>query len=177
MAFVRRLNSQFVTLVCRLELQNLVGHAIADAKLREVAAIAQKLLNLQPTNTNSAVSLERDHDVEEGMEFGDDLVFQAPARFLVDVSLDDGDIMDFKNTVSLGFQKEEYSHTDPTDHFVVEVEKFNLTWLRDACDKIVRNCNPQLSRDELAMAICRVLYSEKPGEEVFLDVNILYKYT
>jgi activating signal cointegrator complex subunit 3 len=162
--------------VCRLELQKLVSHAIADTKLREVASLAQKLLHLQPHNTNSTVSLERHHDVEDGIEFGDDLVFKAPTRFLVDVSLDDGDIMDFKNTVSLAFQKEESSHTDPTDHFVVEVEKFNLTWLRDACDKIVRNCNSQLSRDELAMAICRVLSSEKPGEEVLLDVNILYKH-
>ncbi|GAU12731.1 hypothetical protein TSUD_122230 [Trifolium subterraneum] len=154
----------------KLELQNLVGHAIADTKLRQVASLAQKLLHLQPHNTNSTVSLERHHDVEDGMEFGDDLVFQAPARFLVDVSLDDGDIMDFKNTVSLAYQKEEYSHTDPTNHFVVEVEKFNLTWLRDACDKIVRNCNSQLSRDELAMAICRVLNSEKPGEEIAGDL-------
>jgi hypothetical protein len=44
---------------------------------------------LQPDNTNSTVSLERHHDVEDGMEFGDDLVFKAPTRFLVDVSLDD----------------------------------------------------------------------------------------
>ncbi|KAL2639649.1 hypothetical protein AAZV13_06G182700 [Glycine max] len=49
-------------------------------------------------------------------------------------------------------------------------EKFNLTWLRDACDKIVKNCNSQLSQDELAMAICRVLYSEKPGEEIAGDL-------
>ncbi|KAL5077954.1 hypothetical protein RYX36_016938 [Vicia faba] len=154
----------------KLELENLVGHAIADTKLREVASLAQKLLILQPNNTNSSVSLERHHNVDEGMEFGDDLVFQPPTRFLVDVSLDDGDIADFKNTVSLAFQKEEYSHTDPTNHFVAEVEKFSLTWLRDACDKIVRNCNSQVSRDELAMAICRVLNSEKPGEEIAGDL-------
>ncbi|XP_058788470.1 DExH-box ATP-dependent RNA helicase DExH14 isoform X2 [Vicia villosa] len=154
----------------KLELENLVGHAIADTKLREVASLAQKLLILQPNNTNSSISLERHHDVDEDMEFGDDLVFQPPTRFLVDVSLDDGDIADFKNTVSLAFQKEEYSHTDPTNNFVAEVEKFNLTWLRDACDKIVRNCNSQLSRDELAMAICRVLNSEKPGEEIAGDL-------
>lgn len=161
-------------MVCRLELQNLVGHAIADTKLKEVASLVQKLLNLQPDNTNSAVSLERHHDVEEGLEFGVDLVFQAPTRFLVDVSLDAEDIMDFKSTISLAFQKEEYGHSEPTDHFVVEGEKFNLTWLRDACDNIVRNCNSQVSQDELALAICRVLNSEKPGEEVLLDVNIHY---
>lgn len=163
-------------MVCRLELQKLIGHAIADAKLRQVASLAQRLSKLQPSIKNSAFSLERNLDADEGLEFGDDLAFQAPARFLVDVSLDDGDMIDFKNTVSSAFHKEQYGHTDPTDHFVIDGEKFNLTWLRDACDKIVRNCNSQLSRDELAMAICRVLNSEKPGEEVLLDVNLPYSY-
>ncbi|KAJ1402777.1 Winged helix DNA-binding domain superfamily [Sesbania bispinosa] len=154
----------------KLELQKLIGHAIADAKLKQVASLAQRLLNLQPSNKTSAFSLERNLDADEDLEFGADLVFQAPARFLVDVSLDDGDIMDFKSTVSLAFNEAQYGHIDPTDHSVVSGEKFNLTWLRDACDKIVRNCNSQLSRDELAMAICRVLNSEKPGEEIAGDL-------
>lgn len=160
-------------LVHRFEIQKLIGHTVADAKLRQVASLAQRLLNLQPSNNNSATSCERSLDADENLEFGADLVFQAPSRFLVDVSLDDGDMMDFESTVPVEFHKEQYGHTGPTDHPVVHGEKFNLTWLRDACDKIVRNCNSQLSRDELAMAICRVLYSEKPGEEVLL-VSIFF---
>lgn len=154
----------------KLELQKLVGRTVTDAKLRQVASLAQRLLNLQPSNKNSAISFERNLDANEDLEFGADLFFQAPARFLVDVSLDDGDMMDFESTVSLEFHKEQYGHNVPTDHSVVNREKFNLTWLRDACDKIVKNCNSQLSQDELAMAICRVLYSEKPGEEIAGDL-------
>ncbi|KAK7411347.1 hypothetical protein VNO78_02780 [Psophocarpus tetragonolobus] len=154
----------------KLELQKLIGHSVADAKLRQVASLAQRLLNLQPSNRHSTISFEGNLDADEDLEFGADLAFQAPARFLVDVSLDDGDMMDFESTVLLKFQKEQYGHTGPTDHSIVDGEKFNLTWLRDACDKIVRNCNSQLSRDELAMAICRVLNSEKPGEEIAGDL-------
>ncbi|KAL2340704.1 hypothetical protein Fmac_008644 [Flemingia macrophylla] len=154
----------------KFELQRLIGHTVADARVRQVASLAQRLLNLQPSNKNSGISFERNLNAVEDLEFGADLVFQAPARFLVDVSLDDGDMMDFESTVSLEFHKEQYDLTSPTDHSVVYGQKFNLTWLRDACDKIVRNCNSQLSQDELAMAICRGLNSEKPGEEIAGDL-------
>ena len=153
-------------------MQKLIGHTIADAKLRRVASLAQKLLNLQPGNKNSGLSLEGNLDDNEDSEFGANFVFQAPARFLVDVSLDDGDMMDFKSTVPAAFHDGQYGHIVSTDHSV-DGEKFNLTWLRGACDKIVRSSNSQLSQDELAMAICRVLSSEKPGEEVFLVANLL----
>ncbi|WVZ20273.1 hypothetical protein V8G54_007595, partial [Vigna mungo] len=152
------------------ELQKLIGHTLADAKLRQVASLAQRLLNLQPLNKMSAISIERNLDADDDLEFGADLFFQAPARFLVDVSLDDGDMMDFESTVPLEFHNEQYGHTSPADHSIVDGEKFNLAWIRDACDKIVRNCDSQLSQDELAMAICRVLNSEKPGEEIAGDL-------
>ncbi|XP_014495737.1 DExH-box ATP-dependent RNA helicase DExH14 isoform X2 [Vigna radiata var. radiata] len=154
----------------RFELQKLIGHTLADAKLRQVASLAQRLLNLQPLNKMSAISSERNLDADDDLEFGADLFFQAPARFLVDVSLDEVDMMDFESIVPLEFHNEQYGHTSPADHSIVDGEKFNLAWIRDACDKIVRNCDSQLSQDELAMAICRVLNSEKPGEEIAGDL-------
>ncbi|KAE9599497.1 putative DNA helicase [Lupinus albus] len=154
----------------KLKLQKLIGHAIADAKLRQVASLAQRLLNLQPSNKNSAFSSERNLNAEEDLEFGADFVFKAPTRFLVDASLDDGDMMDFKSTDPFASQEEQHSHAFPTSHSIVEGEKFNLTWLRDACDTIVRTCNSQLTRDELAMTFCRVLDSEKLGEEIAGDL-------
>ncbi|QCE13990.1 P-loop containing nucleoside triphosphate hydrolase [Vigna unguiculata] len=154
----------------KFELQKLIGHTLADAKLRQVASLAQRLLNLQPLNKMSAISFESNLNADEDLEFGADLFFQAPARFLVDVSLDEGDMMDFESTVPLEFHNEQYGHTSAADHSIVDGEKFNLAWIRDACDKIVRNCNSQLSQDELAMAICRVLNSEKPGEEIAGDL-------
>lgn len=165
-----------MTLVCRFELQKLIGHTLADAKLRQVASLAQRLLNLQPLNKMSAISFESNLNADEDLEFGADLFFQAPARFLVDVSLDEGDMMDFESTVPLEFHNEQYGHTSAADHSIVDGEKFNLAWIRDACDKIVRNCNSQLSQDELAMAICRVLNSEKPGEEVYCLVSVFLTY-
>ncbi|MED6174417.1 activating signal cointegrator 1 complex subunit, partial [Stylosanthes scabra] len=153
----------------KLELQKLVGHAIADTKLRHVASLAQKLLNLQPSNESPSLSLERNLDDNEDLEFGADFVFQAPTRFLVDVSFDNVDMMDFRNSVPVSFNEEQYGLTIPTDQ-AIDAEKFNLTWVREACDKIARNSNSQISRDELAMTICRVLNSEKPGEEIAGDL-------
>ncbi|KAI4335915.1 hypothetical protein L6164_014511 [Bauhinia variegata] len=153
------------------ELQKLLGHAVADAKLKQVASLAQRLFNLQPSNNSDAFRLERNLDGSgRDLEFGADLVFQAPARFLVDVSLDDGDITDYESTAPSAFHEQYYHHSEPTDYSAINGAKFNLSWLRDACDKIVRNSSSQLSRDELAMAICRVLDSEKPGEEIAGDL-------
>lgn len=151
----------------RLELRKLLGHTIADAKLRQVASLVQALLRLQPCN-----SVDENLDASEDLEFGADFNFIAPARFLVDVTLDIEDMMDYKGTAPLDVQGH-YGDIEPTDHSVVDGAEFNLSWLRDACDKIVKNSVLQLSQDELAMTICRVLDSEKPGEEVSLDVNLL----
>ena len=50
---------------------------------------------------------------------------------------------------------------------------FDLLWLRNAYDIIVKGSSLQLPQDELAMAICRVLDSEKPGDEVMLFQDFL----
>lgn len=162
----KNFNIPSVTLVCRLELRRFLGQTVADANLRQVASLAQTLYKLQPSNK----SAERNLDACEDLEFGADFNFEAPGRFLVDVALDSEDMMDYESTAPLAFQEGLYDHTSPTDHSVVDGAKFNLSWLRNACDKIVKNSISQLSRDELAMTICRVLDSEKPGEEVLLEV-------
>ncbi|XP_028753755.1 DExH-box ATP-dependent RNA helicase DExH14 [Neltuma alba] len=149
----------------KLELRKLHGYTVADATLRQVASLAQTLLKVQPSN-----NIERNLDASEDLEFGADFNFVAPARFLIDVTLDIEDMMDYKGTAPLAVQEGHYSHVGPTDDPVVDRAKFNLSWLRDACDKIVRNSISQLSRDELAMTICRVLDSEKPGEEIAGDL-------
>ncbi|RRT57594.1 hypothetical protein BHE74_00036487 [Ensete ventricosum] len=46
-----------------------------------------------------------------------------------------------------------------------DLKTINLRWLKDACDLIVKNGASQLSGDELAMALCRVLLSDKAGDE------------
>lgn len=156
-------------LECRTELQHLIGHAVSDANLWKVASSAQRLSNLQPIDHNAAFFSEI-HENESGdnIEFGADLVFRAPARFLVDGSLEDGELIGAESIApSSSFHEGWYNHIDSTNHHsVVDGRNFNLSWLRDACDRIVGGSISQLSRDDLAMAVCRVLDSEKPGEEV-----------
>lgn len=163
-------NIPSLTLVCRLELRKILGQTVSDANLRQVASLAQTLHKLQPSNK----SVEGNHDASEDLEFGADFIFEAPARFLMDVTLDSEDMVDYESTAPLAFQEGLHGHSNSTDHSVIDGAKFNLSWLRDACDKIVRNSVLQLSRDELAMTICRVLDSEKPGEEVLLEINLLF---
>jgi len=42
----------------------------------------------------------------------------------------------------------------------------SLRWLKDQCNLITRS-DGSFSGDELAMALCRVLLSNKAGDEVF----------
>ncbi|KAL5749048.1 hypothetical protein ACOSQ2_026345 [Xanthoceras sorbifolium] len=154
----------------KTELQNLIGHTVSDANLRKVASLAQRLSHLQPIDHDAAfVSESHVTGSSDDIEFGADLVFLAPARFLVDGSLE-GELNE-SIARSSSFHERWFNHNNSTNHHsVVDGRNFNLSWLRDACDRIVRESISQLSRDDLAMAICRVLDSEKPGEEIAGDL-------
>ncbi|XP_057988384.1 DExH-box ATP-dependent RNA helicase DExH14 isoform X2 [Hevea brasiliensis] len=153
------------------ELQKLTGHAVSDANIQRVATLAQRLSSLQPTSPESALVLESHVNGScSDLEFGADLAFQTPARFLVDVTLEDEEGEETTGSSSL-FQDGWQDHNDcGQNHSADDGGKFNLSWLRDACDQIVRESTSQLSQDDLAMAICRVLDSDKPGEEIASDL-------
>lgn len=154
-------------LKCRKELQKLIGNTVSDAQLQKVVSLAQKLFILQPRD--HAIALLADKHVNKGdsnVEFGADLVFKEPIRFMVDVSLENSDLLD-KDITAPTFYDRQHVHDDSINFDISnERGKFNLSWLRDACGEITKKSSSQLSHDELAMAICRVLDSEKPGEEV-----------
>lgn len=158
-------------LKCRLELQKLIGHTVSDANLRKVASLAQSLYAMQPSNHGVAlVSESQANGSGDDLEFGANLVFLAPARFLVDVTLNDGELLGEESAATSLFHDGWYDHGDHArNHSAADGGNFNLSWLRDACDKIVKESTSQLSRDDLAMAICRVLDSDKPGEEVLVN--------
>ncbi|KAL5705274.1 DNA helicase [Ranunculus cassubicifolius] len=95
---------------------------------------------------------------EDEIEFGNEFVFYAPSRFITDL-------------------------LPPIDHDVVEEDdevlpettsvgrgSMDLRGLREECGRIVEQSGSKVSAEELAMAICRVLDSEKPGEEIAGDV-------
>lgn len=155
------------------KLQKLIGHAVSDARLQKVAALSQRLYGLQPRNSGAALIVES-HVIGSGddLEFGADLAFQAPARFLVDTSLEDGEMLGEESAVPLSmFHDGWYDHGDPgQNHSTTDGGNFDLSWLREACDQIVGESTSQLSQDDLPMAICRVLDSDKPGEEIAGDL-------
>jgi activating signal cointegrator complex subunit 3 len=153
-------------------LQKLIGHAVSDARLQKVAALSQRLYGLQPRNSGAALIVESHvNGTGDDLEFGADLAFQAPARFLVDTSLEDGELLGEESAAPLSmFHDGWYDHGDPgQNHSTTDGGNFDLSWLRDACDQIVGESTSQLSQDDLPMAICRVLDSDKPGEEVLVN--------
>lgn len=163
-------------LKCRLEVQKLLGHAVSDANVRKVASLAQRLAGMQSSDKGTTLVSERPaNGTHDNVEFGADLVFHAPARFLVDVSLEDGELLGEESTgISSSYYEGLYSHGNLNDHYPsTDGRSFNLSWLKDACDQIVTKSSSQLSRDELAMAICRVLDSDKPGDEVLVKFHLL----
>nr|XP_043640038.1 DExH-box ATP-dependent RNA helicase DExH14 [Erigeron canadensis] len=146
------------------ELQKLLGHVVSDAKLQKVVNAIQSLSNLQPDNHEIQVNGN-----DDGQEFGADLVFHNPSRFLVDASFE-GDLCgEFKNVTSTSLHGEWYDHSESTNRHSA-VGTFDLGWLSDECSRIVNRSTSQLPQDELAMAICRVLDSDKAGDEIAGDL-------
>ncbi|XP_055829264.1 DExH-box ATP-dependent RNA helicase DExH14 [Solanum dulcamara] len=157
----------------KLDLQKLVGYGVLDSLLSRVASLAQRLYELQ--NNHPGIETASLPEVSNGTtdeaEFGSDLVFRTPSRFLIDVSLEDSDFLVEQESAPSSSHETQYDHGSFSNfRESVSGGKFDLSWLRDACDKIVRGSTSQLPRDELAMAICRVLDSEKPGDEIAGDL-------
>ncbi|KAK2973851.1 hypothetical protein RJ640_003259 [Escallonia rubra] len=153
----------------KLELQNLLGHAVLEAHIQKVSSLAQSLARLQPDDHGQKSQVSGSDD---DLEFGADLVFHPPARFLVDVSLEDDELLGEESTAPPPLLDDGwFDHGNSTNtNPAVDDGHFNLIWLRDACDKIVKESGSQLSGDELAMAICRVLDLDKPGDEIAGDL-------
>ncbi|KAK3015088.1 hypothetical protein RJ639_006650 [Escallonia herrerae] len=129
----------------------------------------KSLARLQPADHGQKSQVSGSDD---DLEFGADLVFHPPARFLVDVSLEDDELLGEESTAPPPLLDDGwFDHGDSTNtNPAVDDGHFNLIWLRDACDKIVKESSSQLSGDELAMAICRVLDLDKPGDEIAGDL-------
>ncbi|PHT46284.1 Activating signal cointegrator 1 complex subunit 3 [Capsicum baccatum] len=157
----------------KLDLQKLVAYAVSDSLLSRIASLAQRLYELQNNHPGieTASLPEMSNGTTDEVEFGSDLVFRPPARFLIDVSLEDSDFSVEQDSAPSSSHESQYDHGAFSNYREsVSGGKFDLSWVRDACDKIVGGSTSQLPRDELAMAICRVLDSEKPGDEIAGDL-------
>ncbi|KAG6412853.1 hypothetical protein SASPL_125545 [Salvia splendens] len=186
---VRQLYKQFVVAVVELmggevvseefqevaikafELQKLVGHTVLDANILKVASLVERLSSLQNKVHGFDYLPELTSEGSEDVEFGADLAFQPPARFLVDISIENGeDFLEETGTSSSNHDGWSNNLGSANSHTAVSAGSYDLEWLRDACDRIVSASTSQLPRDELAMTICRILDSEKPGDEIAGDL-------
>ena len=149
-------------------MQKLVGHTVLDANILKVASLVERLSSLQNKEHGFDYLPELTSEGSEDVEFGADLAFQPPARFLVDISIENGEDF-FEETGTSSSNHDGWSNSlgSANSHTAVSAGSYDLEWLRDACDRIVSASTSQLPRDELAMTICRILDSEKPGDEVY----------
>ncbi|KAL6867611.1 hypothetical protein ACP4OV_015635 [Aristida adscensionis] len=153
----------------RNELEGLVGYTVQDSVLMKLAQLAQKLGSLQQASTNELVQRKVEHvDENDRSEFGADFDFKPPARFIVDVSLDDELPLKSGGLGIEPFEKEQYDafSTSTTHNSTAVRGAVSLRWLKDQCTSITRTGGSMLSGDELAMALCRVLVSNKAGDEI-----------
>lgn len=138
------------------ELQKLLGYAVSDGNLQKVVQLARRLCGFQPRNNAASQKLD-ENLTDTDIEFGSNLNFRPPSRFLVDISLEDEENLypeDLAPSTSL------YSNwpaaADAADKHVSNSRiRYDLKWLRESCDLIVQGSGSQLTRDELAMTICR----------------------
>lgn len=155
-------------------MQKVVGQSVSEENMLKVASLVEKLSGLQYNEYGSVHLPELVSEGSDDLEFGADLAFQPPARFLVDNSLEDGGLL-VEETCTSSSNNERWPDYGVSANFHPSVNegKFDLEWLRDECDKIVRESASQLPRDELAMTICRILDSDKAGDEVHhtRDIN------
>ncbi|XP_031489870.1 DExH-box ATP-dependent RNA helicase DExH14 isoform X2 [Nymphaea colorata] len=150
-------------------LQTLLGFTPSNASIENIALLVQKLSTLQSTNFENTFSQE---DQSAGLcdltdEFGIGLDFQAPKRFQVESVFSDAlSPIEVQSSHSLLLLEEENDQFN----FPQREGNVSLYWLKEACDNIVKNGCSNLSGDELAMALCRVLESNKAGDEIAGDL-------
>ena len=157
-------------------MQKVLDHAVSDASLQKVASLAQRLSLLQSNDSSDLfISGTEINGSGDDLEFGANLVFRPPSRFRVDVSLEDEELLGEESTSPFSLLQEGgYDCSEVTNYnSAADGKHFDLRWLRNACDIIVKGSSLQLPQDELAMAICRVLDSEKPGDEVMFFQGFL----
>lgn len=158
-------------LFTRGELQKLVGYSAQDSNLQNVAELAHRLYLLQRDDHESESTWIGIADgCGDATEFGSDIAFKVPSRFLVDVLLENG-----ATSSGDGFESvvpHEGQHWMQAHHALnAEREVVSLRWLKDECEVIVKQRSSPLSGDDLAMALCTILLSKKAGDEVLLPYS------
>ncbi|CAM8907106.1 unnamed protein product [Rhodiola kirilowii] len=151
----------------KLLLQKVLGVPISDSNLQKVATVAHNVFKLQPDDQRTSLGVDvYATESDENIEFGWDIPFREPGRFLVDMSL-----VDVNQLLEEAAPRNDSNYVSEQQfNTIVDKASVDLNWLHDACDSIIKKSTSQLPCDELAMAICRVLDSHKPGDEIAGDL-------
>lgn len=151
----------------RGELQKLVGYSTQDSNLHKVAELAHSLYILQRDN-HEAASPGITDGYGDVPEFGCDIAFTVPVRFFEEQLANNGTSVSESLMSVIPHGRPGLMHTHHTLN--AERDATSLRWLKDSCDDIVKQGGSPLSGDELAMALCRVLLSNKAGDEIAGDL-------
>ncbi|PIA63068.1 hypothetical protein AQUCO_00200832v1 [Aquilegia coerulea] len=156
------------------ELQKRLGYTVYDVNIEKAASLAQRLFTMQPNDQEASVFPESEVDGSGHYmtEFGSEFIFHEPTRFAVDLPIDDGLFpQDETSVTSTSNHDSWYENYDPPlNQSSVGRGSMDLRWLREVCGQIVQKGGSQLSGDELAMALCQVLDSDKAGDEIAGDL-------
>ncbi|PIA58140.1 hypothetical protein AQUCO_00500228v1 [Aquilegia coerulea] len=153
------------------ELHKHLGYSVHDVNIQKAASLAQRLFTMQLNDQEASVFPENEVDGSghNMTEFGSEFIFHEPTRFEVDVPNEDGFFLEDETSTSN--HNGWYENYDPTlNQSSVGRGSMSLRWLRDVCGQIVQKGGSQLSGDELAMALCQLLHSDKFGDEIADDL-------
>ncbi|KAL9249225.1 DExH-box ATP-dependent RNA helicase DExH14-like protein [Drosera capensis] len=161
----------------KAELQRVVGRSISDVGLQKVISVTRNLVCLQPQDHLVSIA-PSDQSVSCGskdVEFGAELDFKPPFRFLVDIPVEDESLGVESTIPSISLQNG-WHDAEAVHRNVAPGNGYDLKCLRKVCEQIVKKSSSELLGDDLAMAICRVLNSDKHGEEIAADLMDLVGY-
>ncbi|KAJ0973942.1 hypothetical protein J5N97_015907 [Dioscorea zingiberensis] len=154
------------------ELQRLFGYSIADSTLQKAASLAHRLSSLQSPDDETKLFQAKvaDGNGANYHEFGNNITFQFPARFLVETPTENGYPLATDSWTTPISLQEDQDHQSLSSHQSnVRQGTVNLRWLKNVCDRIVGG-GSQLSGDELHNGSLSVLQSNKAGDEIAGDL-------
>lgn len=161
-------------------MHQLLGVSPSDAIIEKAASLANRLYKSQIENPVLSIGEASDpmdyrkSSEDNELEFGSNLKFRAPSTNLNQEIAEEEEKL-FMNNIA-------YSETDRTElnsklsvdyspGLNCDKEIVDLRWLKEICDQMAMAGGSQLSGDDLAMALCHVLDSDKPGDEVLSNLN------
>ncbi|GLJ46147.1 hypothetical protein SUGI_0972180 [Cryptomeria japonica] len=172
-------NSEVALAEKKENVHQLLGVSPSDAIIQKAASLANRLYKSQMEN--HVLSIDEASDLmdhrksseDNESEFGFNLNFRAPSTNLnQEIAEEEEEI--FLNNIAYSETDRRESNSklsvDYSPGLNYDNKNFDLRWLKEICDQMAMTGGSQLPGDDLAMALCHVLDSDKPGDEVAEDL-------